>query len=195
MAFSNFYFYYFYPHLRTWLCILERGEGREKGRETSMRERNINWLTFVCAPTGDWTATQACALTGNRTYDPSVCRTTPNQLSHTDQSSVIFRITRSFNIKLIWVDWASSTVIIKTKQNSSAWALRLKEITSQGFITDSQREQEPSKTELMLSKFLLLLCMDSPHLAEVSRKTSSLIFWKCYRAMNCCNFKKVIKGM
>ena len=30
-------------------------------------------------------ATQACALTGNQTGDISLCRTIPNQLSHTGQ--------------------------------------------------------------------------------------------------------------
>ena len=34
-------------------------------------------------PTRDRTATQTCALTGNRATDLSVCRMTPNQLSHT----------------------------------------------------------------------------------------------------------------
>ena len=47
------------------ILFLERGEGKEKERE-----RNINvWLPLVC-PTqdlGTWTATQACALTGNGT--------------------------------------------------------------------------------------------------------------------------------
>ena len=41
---SNFYFYYFYPHLRTWLCILERGEGREKGRERNIDAREKHQL-------------------------------------------------------------------------------------------------------------------------------------------------------
>ena len=35
------------------------------------RERNINvWLSLVCPLLGTWPATQACALTGNRTCDP-----------------------------------------------------------------------------------------------------------------------------
>ena len=48
--------------------FLERGEGKEKERE-----RNINmWLPFTCPLLGTWPATQACALTGNRTCDPLV---------------------------------------------------------------------------------------------------------------------------
>ena len=65
--------------------FLERGEGREKERE-----RNINvWLPLT---PGTWPATQACALTGNRTRDPLVRRPALNPLSHTSQGSLfIFR--------------------------------------------------------------------------------------------------------
>ena len=46
--------------------FLERGEGREKERQ-----RNINMLLpFTYPLTGTWPATQASALTGNRTGDP-----------------------------------------------------------------------------------------------------------------------------
>ena len=48
--------------------FLERGEGKEKERE-----RNINvWLPLECPPPGTWPATQAWALTGNRTSGPLV---------------------------------------------------------------------------------------------------------------------------
>ena len=48
--------------------ILERWEGKE-------RERNINvWLPLMCPQLGTWPATQACALTGNQTSDPLICR-------------------------------------------------------------------------------------------------------------------------
>ena len=49
--------------------FLEIGERREKERG-----RNINaWLPLMWPPLGTWPATQACALTGNRTGDPLVC--------------------------------------------------------------------------------------------------------------------------
>ena len=48
--------------------FLEGREGREK-----KRERNIDWLSLTHA------------LTKNRTDDLSVCRMTPNPLSHTSQ--------------------------------------------------------------------------------------------------------------
>ena len=39
------------------------------------RERNINvWLPLACPLLGTWPETQACALTGNRTSDPLICR-------------------------------------------------------------------------------------------------------------------------
>ena len=63
----------------------------EKGgrkRETDMRETLIGCLSY--APwLGTEPATQACALTGNPTCDPLLCRTTPNQLSHTTQGYII----------------------------------------------------------------------------------------------------------
>ena len=37
------------------LLFLEKGEGREKGRETLTWERNINWLPFKYVSTGHWT--------------------------------------------------------------------------------------------------------------------------------------------
>ena len=61
--------------------FLERGEGREK-----LRERNISvWLPLTYPLLGIWPATQACALTGNRTSDPLVLRSVLNPLSHTSQ--------------------------------------------------------------------------------------------------------------
>ena len=59
----------------------ERGEGKEKERD-----RNINvWLPLVHPQLGSWPATQACALTGNRTSNPLVQETALNPLSHTSQ--------------------------------------------------------------------------------------------------------------
>ena len=58
----------------------EGKEGENGGRETS-----------VCGcpshppPLGTWPATHACALTGNQTKDPLVCRVALNPLSHTSQ--------------------------------------------------------------------------------------------------------------
>ena len=49
-----------------------------------LRQRNINmWLPLMCPLLGTWPATQACALTGNRTGDPLLCRLALNPLSHT----------------------------------------------------------------------------------------------------------------
>ena len=67
--------------------ILERGEGREKGRVTLMWERNIHRLFPAHTQLGTEPATQACALTRNQTSDLSVWRMTRNQLSHASQSS------------------------------------------------------------------------------------------------------------
>ena len=64
--------------------FLDRGEGREKERE-----RNINvWLPLLHPLLGTWSATQACALTGNQTSDLLVCRLALSPLNHTSQSSL-----------------------------------------------------------------------------------------------------------
>ena len=49
-------------------------------------ERNTNvWLPLANPQWGTWPTTQACALAGNQTSDPSVHRTMPNPLNHTSQ--------------------------------------------------------------------------------------------------------------
>ena len=55
-----------------------------------VRERNINvWLPLMHPKLGTWPATQAHALTGNRTSDPLVHRPALNPLSHTSQESLV----------------------------------------------------------------------------------------------------------
>ena len=59
---------------------------RERGGREKERERNINvWLPLEHSQLGTWPATQACALTGNRTCDPLVHRPALSPLSHTSQ--------------------------------------------------------------------------------------------------------------
>ena len=75
LSINHFFFF-----LRFYL-FLERGEGREKERE-----RNIDvWLPLAHLPLGTWPTTQACALTGNRTYNPLVRRQALNPLGYTSQ--------------------------------------------------------------------------------------------------------------
>ena len=63
--------------------FLERGEGREKERE-----KNVNvWLPLTSPQLGTWPTTEACALTGNWTGNPLVCKPALNPLSHTSQGS------------------------------------------------------------------------------------------------------------
>ena len=67
----------------------ERGEGREKERETNTK-KNIDWLPPPHTQLGTQSATQACALTGNQTGDLSVHRPALNPLSHTSQGFFFF---------------------------------------------------------------------------------------------------------
>ena len=60
--------------------IFRERKGRRK------RERNINvWLPLACFLLGTWPAAQVCALIGNRTSNPLVCRPVLNPLTHTSQ--------------------------------------------------------------------------------------------------------------
>ena len=71
---------------RFYLFIFREGKGeRKRGRETSMCG-----CFSRTPPLGTWPAIQACALTGNRTGDPLVCRPVLNPLSHTSQGLLIF---------------------------------------------------------------------------------------------------------
>ena len=74
-------FCFFFPKDFIYL-FLERGEGRKKGRETSMWEKHP-LVASSTHPDGDWS--QAYAMTGNQTGDLLLCRNTPNQLSHMGQ--------------------------------------------------------------------------------------------------------------
>ena len=87
--------------------FLERGEGREKERE-----RNVDvWLTLAHPQLGTQPTTQACALPGNRTSNPVVCRLALNPLSHTSQGLVvIFAVVVQGEACLLrfHLDWKSS---------------------------------------------------------------------------------------
>ena len=61
--------------------FLERGEGKEKERETNISV----WLPLMRPLLGTKPATQACALTGNQTSDPLVLSLALSALSHTSQ--------------------------------------------------------------------------------------------------------------
>ena len=81
-------FYFFFKHFI--YLFLERGQGREKERETNVDvwEKHRSFASHT-PPTGTWPVTQACALTGNQTSDILVCRTMLNPLSHTSQGSSV----------------------------------------------------------------------------------------------------------
>ena len=70
--------------------VLERGEGREREGEKHRcgRETALGCLSHISLP-GSKPATQACALTGNRTGGLLLCRMMPKQRSHTSQGWII----------------------------------------------------------------------------------------------------------
>ena len=69
--------------LRFYLFIFREGKGGERG--TSM----CGYLSHA-PQLGTWPATQACALTGNRTNDPLLRRPALNPLSHSSQGVLEF---------------------------------------------------------------------------------------------------------
>ena len=91
-----FYFYLFFLKILFYfLKIIYLFIFRERGRKGKEKERNINvWLPFTSHSLGPWPATQACALTGNRTCDLSVLRLVLNLLNHTSQSIFILFLGR-----------------------------------------------------------------------------------------------------
>ena len=53
-----------------------------------MCEMYIDWLLLHCPQLGTWPATQACALTGNRTGNSLVRRSMLTPLSYTSQGCI-----------------------------------------------------------------------------------------------------------
>ena len=72
-----------------------------EGKGGRKRERNINVLLTLMRPLlGTWPATQACALSGNCTVNPLVCRPVLNPLNHISQDYTTLFKRRKFPI---WV--------------------------------------------------------------------------------------------
>ena len=64
------------------------------------------WLSLERPLLGTWTATQACALTGNWTSDPLVHSLVLNSLSHTSQGSLLIFKACQFMTKIAKLRWA-----------------------------------------------------------------------------------------
>ena len=95
--------------------FLERGGEREKHRCAR------GWLLLTYPQLGTWPTTQACALTGNRTGDLSVCRQALNPLSLTSQgTSVFFFFFKEVISTSKCIVWRQAYIIIrKNSENSS----------------------------------------------------------------------------
>ena len=72
-----------FVYLRFYLFIFREREGERE-------EEKPQCVPLVCPPLGTWPATQACALTGNRTVDSLVHRLALNPLSHTSQGEDVY---------------------------------------------------------------------------------------------------------
>ena len=74
--------FFFNMFVQVYLFVLDfyllifRGERKDKERER---------LPLTWPPLGTWPATEACALTGNQTSNPLVCRSMLSSLSYSNQ--------------------------------------------------------------------------------------------------------------
>ena len=74
---------YLKPFFKDFILFIFRERGRKGEREGEKHQCVVAPHTL---PLQTWPPTQACALTGNGTSDPLVCRPALNPLSHTSRS-------------------------------------------------------------------------------------------------------------
>ena len=107
-------FFSFLVFKKQFYLFISRREGRKKERE-----RNINvWLPCACPLPGTWPTTQACALTGNRTGNPLLCRPALSPLSLTSQGNLLFFFNSASLLSHPW--WGSPTPTIDDL--TSSWS-------------------------------------------------------------------------
>ena len=96
---------------------------RERGREGERKEKARERKLLMLPQQGTWPTTQACALTGNGTGDPSICRPAVNPLSHTGQG----RMCTTYSIICILLTpshKSSSTKDFKQCSKRNHWKLK-----------------------------------------------------------------------
>ena len=96
-AHSRFFFF----KKTLFIYFIDGKGGRKKGRETSMCG------CLLCPLLGTWPATQACALSGNPTGNPLVCRPAFNPLSHTSQG-----LNAPFFSNLVHNTWSNEFLLL-----------------------------------------------------------------------------------
>ena len=123
---------------------LERRGGREK-----KRERNISvWLPLASPLLGDQPTTQVCALTGNQTSNPVVCRPALNPQSHTSQGKWNDVGTKHY----LRTYWFLGTI--------EDWKLWVKEATIYLKLQTETRYRDRKKKKTCVLIYLhLLLCL------------------------------------
>ena len=76
----------FKVHVFKRLLFIFRERGRKGGSDTSMCERNINWLPLACAPKGKQAGNPGICPDLESNLRPSPLQDVPNQLSPTSQA-------------------------------------------------------------------------------------------------------------
>ena len=82
---SNFTYIFIFKDF-IYLFLEREEERRIQGREILMWQRNVDWLPFPCAPTGDWIHNPG--MWPDQQLKPFALPKTPNQLSHTGQGYI-----------------------------------------------------------------------------------------------------------
>ena len=112
--------------------FLDRGKGREKERERNFKV----WLPLVHLQLGICSATQACALTGNQTRDPLVCRPVLSPLGYTSQGNIFIRIRLQKTSKT--QQWGKSYADLKWKLCSPDPSILLQRVKFSSFLWTSR---------------------------------------------------------
>ena len=81
---------------------------REGGREEQEGEKRQCAVASHAPLLGTWPATQACALTGNRTSDLLVCRPVLNPLSHTSQGQGPGFLLEAGHLSTVCLTWTKA---------------------------------------------------------------------------------------
>ena len=103
--------FFFNPHPRTCLLVLESREGREREKETSMGDRDINQLPPVHTPTGGWTHPLGmCPARGSNSWPLGIQDRCSSQLNHTDQGHFVdfffIHLILRYRMQFLFILWS-----------------------------------------------------------------------------------------
>ena len=104
-----------------------------------MCKKNIDPLPLICPQRRTWPATQACALTRNRTGDLSICRTARSPLSHTSQNFLVLLATNQVHPHFRACTLATCTLwgVLPTNTHTTCCLIFLKSLLKYFLLSES----------------------------------------------------------